>query len=163
MTIKPGDKIPSVRLTRLGEGGMEEIDMAEYLKNKKAVIVGVPGAYTPVCWQKHLPTYIENADDFRAKGIDEIICVAVNDPFVMKHWGEEMGVDGKITMMPDGNAAFTKALGLELDASGKGLGTRSQRYSMLVNDGTVESLAVEESAGEMTVSSGEACLARLAG
>lgn len=161
MTIKTGDKIPSVTLKKLGPNGMEEIDTASYLKGKKAVVFAVPGAFTPTCAQKHLPSYVENAAQIKAQGIDEIVCVAVNDPFVMKHWGEVAGAEGKVTMLPDGNAAFTKALGLELDASGNGLGIRSKRYSMIVNDGVIESLEVEDKAGEMTVSGGEACLVRL--
>ncbi len=161
MSIKAGDKIPSVTLSRLGADGMEQIDIAAYLKGKRAVIFAVPGAFTPTCAQKHLPSYIKNADSIKAKGIDEIICIAVNDPFVMKHWGESAGAQGKVTMMPDGNADFTKAVGLTLDVTGKGLGIRSQRYAMIVNDGKVESLEVEPAAGDMTVSSGDACLKAL--
>lgn len=161
MTIKPGDKIPSVKLKRLGANGMEEIDIAAYIKGKKVVIFGVPGAFTPTCAQKHLPSYVNNADKIKAKGVDEIICVAVNDPFVMKHWGESAGADGKVTMMPDGNAAFTKAIGLDMDGSGFGLGTRSKRYSMVVTDGTVKELNVEASAGDMNVSGGDVCLTHL--
>lgn len=161
MTIKTGDKIPSVTLKKLGANGMEEVDTAAYLKGKRAVVFAVPGAFTPTCAQKHLPSYIDNAAKIKAAGIDEIVCIAVNDPFVMKHWGEVAGAEGKVTMLPDGNAAFTKALGLELDASGNGLGTRSRRYSMVVDDGVVESLEIEDKAGEMTVTGGEACLARL--
>jgi glutaredoxin/glutathione-dependent peroxiredoxin len=163
MTIKPGDKIPSVKLKRLGKDGLEDVDMASYVKDKKVVIFAVPGAFTPTCTQKHLPSYIDNADKIKAEGIDEIICIAVNDPFVMKHWGQGAGADGKITMMPDWNAAFTKAVGLEMDGSGFGLGTRSKRYSMLVDKGVVKSLDVEAEAGKVTSSGGEACLARLAG
>ena len=161
MTIAVGDKIPSVKLKRLGAGGMEEIDTADYLKGKKAVIFAVPGAFTPTCAQKHLPSYVNNAAKIKAKGVDEIVCVSVNDPFVMKHWGETAGADGKVTMLPDGNGALTKALGLEMDGSGAGLGTRSKRYSMLVENGVVKELEVEEKASDMTVSGGEACLARL--
>ncbi len=161
MTIKTGDKIPSVKLKRIGGNGMEEIDIASYIKGKKVVIFGVPGAFTPTCAQKHLPSYVNNADKIKAKGVDEIICVAVNDPFVMKHWGETAGADGKVTMMPDGNATFTKAIGLEMDGSGFGLGTRSKRYSMVVDDGIVKELNVEASAGDMNVSGGEVCLISL--
>lgn len=161
MTIKAGDKIPSVILKCLGAGGMEDVDIASYLAGKKAVIFAVPGAFTPTCAQKHLPSYIDNADQIKAAGIDEIICIAVNDPFVMKHWADTAGADGKVTMMPDGNAAFTKAIGMELDGSGAGLGIRSKRYSMIVEDGTVQSLETEENPGEMSVSGGDTCLARL--
>lgn len=161
MTIKTGDKFPSVTLKRLGANGMEELDTAIYLAGKKVVLFAVPGAFTPTCAQKHLPSYIENADAIKAKGIDEIICVAVNDPFVMKHWSEAAGAAGKVTMLPDGNAALTRALGMEFDGSGAGLGLRSKRYVMIINNGIVESLEVEASPGEMNVSGGMACLARL--
>ena len=161
MTIKVGDKIPSVLLKRIGPAGMEEIDIAEYVAERKVVIFAVPGAFTPTCAQKHLPSYIDNASKLKDKGIEEIICVAVNDPFVMKHWGEVAHADGKVTMMPDGNGAFTRAVGLELDASGHGLGLRSKRYSMIVKDGKVEALEIEEKAGEMAVSGADTCLARL--
>jgi peroxiredoxin len=161
MTIKTGDKIPSVKLKRIGSTGMEEIDIADYIKDKKVVIFGVPGAFTPTCAQKHLPSYINNADKIKARGIDEIICVAVNDPFVMKHWGETAGADRKVTMMPDGNGAFTKAIGLEMDGTGFGLGMRSKRYSMIVDHGTVKEVNVEASAGDMNVSGGDVCALHL--
>lgn len=161
MTIKQGDRIPSVKLKRLGPGGMEEIDTAAYLKGKKVVIFAVPGAFTPTCAQKHLPSYVNNAAKIKAKGIDEIICIAVNDPFVMKHWGDTAGADGKVTMLPDGNAEFTKAVGLEMDGSGYGLGIRSKRYSMVVVDGIVKDLQVEPAAGDVSLSGAEACMARL--
>lgn len=161
MTIKPGDKIPSVKLKRLGANGMEEIDFGAYVAEKKAVIFGVPGAFTPTCAGKHLPSYINNAAKLKSKGIAEIICVAVNDPFVMKQWGEEAGAAGKVTMMPDGNAALTKALGLEFDGSGAGLGMRSKRFSMVVEDGVVKSLDIEASPGDMAVTGAESCLLKL--
>lgn len=161
MTIKTGDKIPSVTVKHLGDGGMEDIDIAEHIKGKKVILFAVPGAFTPTCAQKHLPSYIGNYEEFRKKGIDEIICLAVNDPFVMSQWGKVSGAEGKVTMLPDGNAEFTKAVGMELDASGAGLGVRSKRYSMIVDNGTVTDLQVEENPGEMTVSGGEACLTHL--
>lgn len=163
MTIKTGDKIPSITIKRLGAGGMEDVDMAQYVAGKKVVIFATPGAFTPTCAQKHLPSYVSNADKIKAQGVDEIICVSVNDPFVMKHWGETAHADGKVTMMPDGNAAFTKAMGLEMDGSGFGLGIRSKRYSMIVENGVVTELQVEAAAGEMNVSGGEACLVKLGG
>lgn len=163
MTIKTGDKLPSVTLKRLGANGMEDVDTAKYVAGRKVVIFATPGAFTPTCAQKHLPSYVDNAEKIKAAGIDEIICVSVNDPFVMKHWGEVAKADGKVTMMPDGNAAFTKALGLEMDGSGFGLGIRSKRYSMIVDNGVVTELEVEAAPGEMNVSGGEACLIRLKG
>lgn len=161
MAIKTGDKIPAVTLKKLGDNGMEEIDIASYVAGRKVIIFAVPGAFTPPCSQKHLPSYIENAAEFKAKGIDEIICIAVNDPFVMKQWSKVAGAEGRITMMPDGNAEFTKAIGMEMDGSAAGLGTRSWRYSMIVEDGTVTSLQTEDNPGEVTVSGGETCLAQL--
>jgi len=161
MTIKIGDKFPSVTLKWLQNGAMEEVDTASYLAGKTVVLFAVPGAFTPTCAQKHLPSYIENAGTIKAKGVDEIICLAVNDPFVMSHWAGISGAEGVITMLPDGNGALTKALGLELDGSGAGLGTRSKRYSMVIEDGVVKDLQVEDKAGEMSVSGGQACAARL--
>lgn len=161
MTIKPGDKIPSVTLKRLGENGMEDLNIADYVKDKKVVLFAVPGAFTPACSLKHLPGYIQHANDLKAKGIDEIICVAVNDPFVMKHWGEHAGATGRVTMIPDGNAEFTKALGLEFDGSGAGLAIRSKRYSMLIDKGIVKRLDVEAAPSDVELSGVEACLAHL--
>lgn len=161
MTIKPGDQIPSVTIKRLGTGGMEDLNIADYIAGRTVVLFAVPGAFTPTCAQKHLPSYIDNAKDIKAKGVDEIICLAVNDPFVMKHWSEMAGAQGIVTLLPDGNAEFTKAIGMEMDGSGAGLGTRSKRYSMVIENGVVKDLQVEDKAGEMTVTGGEACAVRL--
>jgi len=161
MTIQTGDKIPSVTLKCLGDAGMEEFDTAQALAGKKVVLFAVPGAFTPTCAQKHLPGYIDAAGDMKAKGIDEIICVSVNDPFVMNHWADVAGAAGKVTMWPDGNGAFADALGLTMDGSGAGLGKRLKRFSMVINDGVVESLEVEENPGDMTVSAAGVCLAKL--
>ena len=161
MTIQKGDKIPAVTLKKLGDGGMEDVDMAAYLKGKKAVIFAVPGAFTPTCAQKHLPGYVSQADEIKSKGVDEIICLSVNDPFVMKHWGEVAGADGKVTMMPDGNGALTKAMGLEMDGTGFGLGFRSKRYMMVVEDGVVQDIQIEDNPGEVELSGAEVCAARL--
>lgn len=157
--MKKGDKIPSVKLKRLGENGMEEIDIAAYVKGKKVVLFAAPGAFTPSCAQKHLPGYIENAKEIKSQGIDEIICLSVNDPFVMKQWGETAGASGKVTMMPDGNGEFTKAVGMGVDLSGAGLGTRSLRYSALLNDGVVERVSVEEKPSDVELSGAQACVA----
>lgn len=161
MTIKIGDKIPAITLKRFGPGGMEDVDIAAYVKGRKVVIFAVPGAFTPTCSQKHLPSYVQNADQIKAKGISEIICLAVNDAFVMKHWGESVGANGKVTMLADGSAAFTTAIGMTLDLTAKGLGIRSQRYSMIVEDGIVKDLQTEPAAGEMVVSGADVCLTRL--
>lgn len=161
MTIKVGDKIPSIVLKRLGENGMEDLNLADYIKDKKVVIFAVPGAFTPSCSQKHLPGYIERAKDIQSKGIDEIICIAVNDPFVMKHWGETSGAQGKITMIPDGNGEFTKAIGMDFDGSGNGLSIRSKRYSMIVEKGKVIQLQVEAKPGDVELSGAQVCVANL--
>lgn len=161
MTISVGDTLPSVTLKRLGEGGMEDFNLTEYVAGKTVVIFGVPGAFTPSCAQQHLPGYINNADDIKAKGVDEILCMAVNDPFVMQHWGDTSGADGKVTMVPDGNGEFTKALGLDFDGSGFGLATRSQRYMMIVKNGVVDTLEIEGAPSDVELSSAGACLAKL--
>jgi peroxiredoxin len=154
MTIKVGDTVPAVKLKRLGADGMEEIDTGEMFKGKTVALFSVPGAYTPTCSAQHLPSFIDNMDALKAKGVDEIVCTAVNDPFVMDAWGKDKGAAGKVTMLPDGNGEFAKALGLTMDGSGFGLGTRGQRFSMLVKDGKVEALYVEEP-GAYRVSSAE--------
>lgn len=161
MIIKIGDKLPSVTVKRLGDAGMEDIDLAAYVAGKKVVLFAVPGAFTPTCAQKHLPGYIEAANDIRAKGVDEIICVAVNDPFVMKNWGEVAGAANRVTMMPDGLGAFTKAIGMDFDGSGAGLGVRSKRYMMVVEKGVVKSLDVENAPGDHEFSSATTCMKRL--
>lgn len=161
MTISVGDPIPDVTLKRLGAAGMEDVQTGAYFKGRKIVLFAVPGAFTPTCAQKHLPGYIQEADSIRAKGIDEIICLAVNDPFVMKHWGEVAGTQGKVTMLPDGNGEFTRALGLGMDGSGVGLGFRAKRFAMIVEDGFVKDLQVEEKASEVSVSGAESCAVRL--
>ncbi|MCB1782450.1 MAG: peroxiredoxin [Alphaproteobacteria bacterium] len=159
--MKTGDKIPEINLKRIGENGMEEINMAEYIKAKKVILFAVPGAFTPSCDQKHLPGYVSRAEEIKGLGIDEIICIAVNDPFVMKAWGESAGATGKVTMLPDGNAMFTKAAGMDVDLSAAGLGTRSKRYSALIENGIVKKLNVEESPGNVDLSSADTCTAWL--
>ena len=162
MTIKIGDALPNVTLKRLGENGMEDISFAEYIKGKKIVLFAVPGAFTPGCTIKHLPGYVNNADKIKATGVDEIICVAVNDPFVMKAFGEHAKADGKITMLPDWNAELVSAFGLSFDASGAGLGTRAKRFSMVIENGKVTDLQVEETPSNVELSGAEACLVKLA-
>ncbi|MDF1747594.1 MAG: peroxiredoxin, partial [Alphaproteobacteria bacterium] len=160
MSIKEGEKIPAVALKKMGTNGPEEVDMAKYFGGKKVVMFSVPGAFTPTCSAKHVPGFVQNADALKAKGVDTIACFAVNDAFVMGAWGKDQGADGKVDMLADGSAAFTKALGLELDLVAAGLGVRGQRFAMVVDDGTVTHLAVEEP-GAFEVSSAEAVLKAL--
>ncbi|MBR0551772.1 peroxiredoxin [Stakelama marina] len=154
MTIKAGDRLPDTTLVKVTEEGPDKVSSADYFKGKKVALFSVPGAFTPTCSAKHLPGFIEKADDLKTHGIDEVVCTAVNDAFVMGAWGKSAGADGKVTMLADGNGEFAKAVGLEMDGSGFGLGTRGQRYSMVVNDGVVEQLNVE-APGEFKVSSAE--------
>ncbi len=161
MTIQTGETIPSVTLKKLGTDGMEDVQMPDYIKGKKVVIFAVPGAFTPTCAQQHLPGYVAQAEEIKSKGVDEIICLSVNDPFVMQHWGEEAGAAGKVTMMPDGNGELTKAMGLEMDGSGFGLGFRSKRYVMICEDGIVKDLQIENDPGAVELSGAEVCATRL--
>lgn len=161
MTIKIGDKIPSVTLKKMGASGLEEINTADAVAGKKVVLFAVPGAFTPSCDQKHLPGYVSQSDAIRAKGIDEIICVAVNDPFVMNHWGQSAGATGKVSMWPDGNGAFAEALGLTFDGAGAGLGKRLLRFVMVIENGVVMSLDVEAKPSDVELSGAQACLVKL--
>src|SRR5580700_8604721 len=142
MTIKVGDKIPSATLRYLSPEGPKEITTDELFGGKKVALFAVPGAFTPACSQRHLPGYVERAAELKAKGIDEVACVAVNDAAVMGAWGKSQGTEGKVTMLADGSGDFARALGLELDLTRGGLGVRSKRYSMLVDNGVVKSLNV---------------------
>jgi glutaredoxin/glutathione-dependent peroxiredoxin len=160
MAIKVGDSIPVVTLKRLGKDGPVEIDTGEFFQNRKVVLFSVPGAFTPTCSNEHLPGFVARAGELKAKGIDAIACLSVNDPWVMKAWGAAHDPEEKIDLLPDGNAAFTKALGLEQDLSGAGLGVRGKRFSMIVDNGVVASIGVEEGKG-VTVSGADACLHEL--
>jgi len=159
MMIAVGQPLPDVKLIKTTEDTREPVQTGEYFKGRKVALFSVPGAFTPTCSAKHLPGFVEHAADLKAKGIDEIVCTAVNDPFVMGVWGKEKGSDD-ITMLADGNGEFAKALGLEMDGSGFGLGTRGQRFAMVINDGTVEQLYVE-APGEFKVSAAEHVLENL--
>lgn len=161
MMIKIGDTIPSVTLKRLGDNGMEDLNTGDYFKNKTVILFATPGAFTPTCAQKHLPGYVNNAEQIKSQGVDEIICLSVNDPFVMRHWGEVANATGKVTMLPDGNGEFSKALGLTFDASGAGLGTRAQRFYMMIDNNIVTDLAVEPVASQVELSGAEVCLVKL--
>ena len=159
MAIQVGDKIPSVTLKHLTDEGMQEIKTDDIFTGQKVVLFAVPGAFTPTCSNKHLPGFIDHADQLKAKGIDQIVCMAVNDPFVMKAWGSQSGAAEKVTMLPDGNGELTRAMGLELDGSGFSLGQRSKRFAMIVEDGTVKALGIDDSG--LSASSAEAMLAKL--
>lgn len=161
MAIKVGDKLPNVTLRRLGDGGIEEVSTADLTNGKKVVLFAVPGAFTPTCSEQHLPGFKQHAGEIKAKGVDDIICVTVNDPFVVAEWNRAMGASGKVDVLSDGNAEFTKAVGLEFDASAVGLGTRSQRYAMIVDDGVVRTLLVEDVPSQADISSANAILEAL--
>jgi glutaredoxin/glutathione-dependent peroxiredoxin len=160
MTIKVGDRVPSAKLRHMTAEGPKEISTDEIFKGKKVVLFAVPGAFTPTCSAKHLPGFVQNAEAIKAKGVDTIACVAVNDAFVMGAWGKAQNTEGKVLMLADGNGTFTKELGLEMDGSGFGLGSRSKRYAMVVQDGVVKALNVENP-GAFEVSSAEAVMKAL--
>jgi len=160
MTIKIGDKVPEATFIEATADGPQPRSTADIFAGKTIAFFAVPGAFTPTCSAKHLPSFRDAADEFSSKGVDEIVCTSVNDAFVMDAWGDAANVDGKIRMLADGNGAFAKAMGLELDASGFGMGARSQRYSMLVKDGVIAELNVEDG-GAFEVSSGEYMLGQI--
>jgi peroxiredoxin len=160
MAISTGDRIPDVTLRTLAPEGPVAVQSGDVLGAGRVVLFAVPGAFTPTCSDHHLPGFVLRADDIRAKGVDAIACVAVNDPFVMGAWGQAQGTEGKVLMLADGNGEFTAELGLELDGRGFGLGTRSQRYAAIIDDGVVTELMVESSPG-VDVSSADAVLAKL--
>ena len=160
MTIKVGDKIPQATFNTFGPDGPKPLTTDELFAGKTVALFAVPGAFTPTCSAKHLPSFKQHAAELKAKGVDTIACVSVNDVFVMKAWGEDQGVGQDVLMLADGNGDFTHKLGLEMDGSKFGLGQRSQRYSMIVKDGAVKELNVE-SGGEYRVSSAEYMLAQL--
>jgi len=160
MTIAKGEKVPSAVLMKMGANGPEPVDTDTLFKGRTVALFAVPGAYTPTCSAKHLPGFIGSADAILARGVDEIVCISVNDVFVMDAWGKASGADGKVTMLADGNGDFSKALGLTMDASRFGMGLRSQRFSMLVRDGVVEALNIEEP-GAFRVSSAEFLVGQL--
>ena len=160
MTIKVGDTVPSITLRQMTTDGIKEVSTDELLGGKKVVLFALPGAFTPTCSSKHVPGFIENAEALKGRGVDAIACVAVNDAFVMDAWGRNLGVGDSVLMLADGNADFTRAVDLMLDGSGIGFGVRSQRYAMIVDDGVVKHLAVEDGTG-LDVSAAERTLAML--
>ncbi len=160
MTIKVGDKLPQATFTTMTAEGPRPMTTSEVFGGKKVALFAVPGAFTPTCSAKHLPGFVNNFDSLKQKGIDRIVCVSVNDVFVMSAWGKDQKVGDKVLMLADGNGEFAKAIGLELDAKGFGMGTRSQRYSMIVDNGVVKQLNVE-AGGEFKVSAAEYMLGQL--
>jgi len=160
MTIKVGDTVPSITLRQMTTDGIKEVSTDELLGGKKVVLFALPGAFTPTCSSKHVPGFIENAEALKGRGVDAIACVSVNDAFVMDAWGRNLGVGDSVLMLADGNADFTRAVDLMLDGSGIGFGVRSQRYAMIVDDGVVKHLAVEDGTG-LDVSAAERTLAML--
>ncbi len=162
MPITTGDKLPEASFSRMGADGPEQVALSSLTAGRKVVIFAVPGAYTPTCHSAHVPSFIRTIGDFAAKNVDEIICISVNDPFVMKAWGADTGAaEAGITMLADGAGEFTKAIGMDFDAPPVGLMGRSKRYAMLVEDGTITLLHVEESPGVCEASAGEALLAAM--
>ena len=162
MTIEQGQTLPDATLIRLGDEGPEEVSLDSLTKGRKVVIFAVPGAFTPTCHSAHVPSFLRTKQHFAEKGVDEIVCIAVNDPFVMKAWGEATGAEeAGIAMLADPESAFTKAIGMDFTAPPVGLIARSKRYAMLVDDGTVTLLNVEGSPGECEVSAGETLLGQM--
>jgi peroxiredoxin len=161
MTIKVGDRLPDATFKVNRGGDISDLTTSELCAGKKVVLFAVPGAFTPTCHAKHVPSYLDHFDALKAKGVDTIACIAVNDPFVLGEWAKATGCGDKITMLSDGNAEFTKAIGLDFDGSGFKLGTRSMRYAMVIDDGVVKTLAVEEAPPMMEVSGADKILAAL--
>ena len=161
MTIAIGDKLPAATFKVRTADGLADMTTEELCAGKTVALFAVPGAFTPTCSAKHLPSYLDNLDALKTKGVDTIACVAVNDAFVLSAWAKAQEADGKIVMLADGTAAFTKAVGMDFDGWGFGLGTRSKRYAMLVDNGVVKALNVEESPGVMEVSGADRMLAAL--
>ena len=161
MTIAVGDRLPNVTLRLVTPEGAQPVETKDYFAGKTVVLFGLPGAFTPTCHKNHLPGFVASEARFRAKGVDRIAMTSVNDHFVLSAWGEATGAKGKIDFLADGSGAFAKALGLELDLSGGGLGIRSKRYSMLVKDGVVRELNIEPEAGKADLSGAEHILGQI--
>ena len=159
MTVKVGDRIPATTLTKVTADGPDQVSSDEFFKGRKVALVSVPGAFTPTCSARHLPGFVDKAEELKAKGIDEIAFTSVNDPFVMGAWGKSSNADA-ITMLADGNGDFAETVGLTMDGSKFGMGKRGQRYSMIVNDGVIEQLNVE-APGDFNVSSADYLLEQL--
>ena len=160
MTIKVGDRLPKANFVKATPEGPQPVDSEEYFRGRRIALFSVPGAFTPTCSARHLPGFVEKIDELRAKGVDEVACTAVNDAFVLQAWANSAGAEGKVTMLADGNGDFVKAIGLDADFSKFAMGSRGQRFSMLVNDNVVEQLNIEEP-GAFNVSSADYLLERL--
>ena len=160
MTIKVGDSIPSAKLTQATPEGPKEVSTEEFFGGRTVVLFGVPGAFTPTCSARHMPSFLENYDQLKGKGVDQVACIAVNDPFVMAAWGRDQGVGDKVVMLADGSGDFTRKLGLELDLSARGLGLRCQRFALVAKDGKVAHIGVV-APGAFEVSKAEAVLETL--
>ncbi len=161
MAISVGDKLPDATLMEMTDKGPAPVPSADLFGGKKVVVFALPGAFTPTCSNQHLPGYVRASDDIKAKGVDDIVCLSVNDAFVMGAWGKDQNVGAAVRMIGDGNGDFTKAIGLDMDGSGFGMGTRSLRYSMLVEDGVVKSLNIEQNPAAAEDSGAEAMLGQL--
>ena len=161
MTIKPGDKLPDATLMHLTDAGPAPISTEELFGGKTVALFAVPGAFTPTCSNQHLPGFIEKSEELRAAGVDTIVCMSVNDAFVMGAWGQQQGATGKVMMVGDGNAELTQKMGLSVDSSGFGMGTRSARFSMIVRDGVLEALNIEQNPGQAVDSGAENLLSQL--
>ncbi len=161
MTIKPGDKLPDVQLMHLADAGPSPISTEELFGGKTVALFAVPGAFTPTCSNQHLPGFIEKSEELRAAGVDTIVCLSVNDAFVMGAWGQQQGANGKVMMVADGNGELTEKMGLSMDGSGFGMGKRSVRYSMIIRDGAVETLNIEQNPGTAVDSGAENLLSQL--
>ncbi len=161
MAIQVGDNVPNGSLNHMTANGPEQISGDTLFKGKKVVVFALPGAFTPTCSAKHVPGFVQHADQLKAKGVDTIACLSVNDAFVMGAWGKDQGVGDKVLMLADGSAAFTKAMGMDLDLTAHGMGVRAKRFAMIVDDGKVSFLAEETNPGALEASSAEAVLAAL--
>jgi peroxiredoxin len=161
MAISVGERLPEGTFMRMGESGPAQLSTKEVFEGKKVVLFGVPGAFTPACHKQHLPGYVQQYDQIKSKGVDTVACLAVNDPFVLDAWAKASGADHKILMLGDSTGDYVKRLGLEFDGSKAGLGTRSKRFSMVVDNGVVKELNVEEAPGQVTSSGAEATLCQL--
>ena len=161
MPIEPGAPVPNATLKQMTPDGIQDIELSTLMANRKIILFGLPGAYTPVCSTSHLPGYVAQAEALKAEGTAEIACISVNDPFVMSAWGEQHGVEGKVLMLCDPEAVFTRSIGMELDLKHIGLGERSQRYSMVVEDGVVREINVEKSIFDHGASAASSLLAKV--